>query len=552
MLQRLLASCAGRVSVERDRERARELELERERERELNQLQAIEDEFEQQLQEEVRRSEIECQNQSEQEGVRKDDNEKEVKEVKDISKEKEKNNSSKPLRARIWEICQVVYHPSTGAMLLSEETIISVLNEHRMIKEYAYILHDKDTYVEGEEGKIGEKKAAHWHIVLKFADAVNVNMLAKWFRIEPQYIRRVKGKSAFNDMLEYLTHSSENEQRKGKYLYDMSEVKANFNYIQRVTDIKAKRELAVSEDDKKLVRRKVLYEGMSLKEVIKNHPAEYLSDFSYLEKCRIHYINNIAKLPVVRMNIYIEGSGGIGKGLFSKALARALADPLNEKANENDDDLFYVVSPSETISFSDYDGQEVLIWNEFRAETLLKVLGGRENVYDTFDMFPSNTRQNIKYGSLRLINRVNIVNSVQPYSTFIEILSGEYRDKRGVVRGAEDPSQSIRRFPIFLVISENSYDMWLNKGTFYNTREYETYLAYKNIKANFKKIIEKCGENSELKGEFERQALKPVIEKCVEIERIVKKNEASDNAVNEFSDYGVFIGEVEELKMIEK
>ena len=54
------------------------------------------------------------------------------------------------------------------------------------------------------------------------------------------------------------------------------------------------------------------------------------------------------------------------------------------------------------------------------GDKLARSLGGAENLFNVFDITPTNGRVNIKYGSIKLINKIHIMNSVSEYGEFIE------------------------------------------------------------------------------------------------------------------------------------
>ena len=85
--------------------------------------------------------------------------------------------------------------------------------------KYAAILHDKDQYQEGEspDHEAGETKKAHWHVVLKFAQAVWNTSLAKQLGIAENYIQPC---SNLDGALLYLVHS----QNEDKYQYEVEAV----------------------------------------------------------------------------------------------------------------------------------------------------------------------------------------------------------------------------------------------------------------------------------------------------------------------------------------
>lgn len=80
---------------------------------------------------------------------------------------------------------------------------------------FAAILHDKDVYEDGEQK--GELKKVHWHIVLRFKNAVWNTAVAKELGITPNYLEACKDQDA---SLLYLVHYGKEE----KAQYDYEEV----------------------------------------------------------------------------------------------------------------------------------------------------------------------------------------------------------------------------------------------------------------------------------------------------------------------------------------
>lgn len=446
------------------------------------------------------------------------------------------------IKSRIFNVMQYERHPETGELLLTEERIKDAL-AHRMIKRWAYVCHDKDVYSALDEEQNpdhhkGDVKPRHWHVVIEMGTRqVEIGVIAKWLGIKDNFVNVAKGAGAFLDCVQYLTHEDDKQQGLGKRLYEDSCVQANFNFREEL-DKRAERKARYGKDlnEKDRIRNEVLLKGMTLREVVEKYPLQYQDDFTYLEKCRLRYISTISEMPKARINYYVEGRGGIGKGLISKAIARALVD---RDGTMRDDDIYFEVG-ADRASFEGYDGQPVIIWNDCRAYTLLQKLGGRENVFNVFDPFPPNVKQNIKYGSVRLNNSVNIVNSVQPYTEFFDGLAGEYTDKDGQVQKAEDKGQSYRRFPFFLVLHEEDYDLGMNKGVFEGTREYEQYMMYRGLRGNMQRIAERCGDNYELYNVVTKKALAPVVDKHDQLE--VKLQHHQQGTDEEILDYFKDVG----------
>lgn len=423
------------------------------------------------------------------------------------------------MRARIFNVMQYQNHPDTGVTLLTEDVIQAAV-AHQGISQYAYVLHDQDVHTQSEcdtyirthhreqpPWSVGDPKPPHWHIVLQFRNQSDTATVAKWLGIGENYVQVPKGGAGkFLDCVEYLTHESEKQQTAGKHLYQDDQIVANFDFRQDLNN-RAERRLKHGGQDlshRDMVRYDVLYNGWTLRRLKMQDPMAYMNDFTTLEKLRMRYIAS-QRPPVIRINFYIEGRGGVGKGLMSRALARALYPDLID-----DEDIFFEVG-AKNAAFEGYDGQPVVIWNDRRAIDLLTELNGRGNVFNIFDTHPTKQKQNIKYGSIYLGNAVNIVNSVQPYRDFLDGLCGEYCDRNGEEHKSEDKNQSYRRFPMILPIHENDFDLLLNKGFTYNTDEYQDYLAYRSIRGNMQTIVESCQQNEALARELERQMLTPVI-----------------------------------------
>lgn len=126
------------------------------------------------------------------------------------------------------------------APLKSKEELIKVLKKRTkdgFIKKWAYILHDKDIYVESDtnipEGKsVGDNKDEHFHIVMELSSNQKPNVIAKWFKDEkPERIQKAKTtnkKFIFFNMVEYLFHETPSSINV-KAHYEHSEAIANFN-----------------------------------------------------------------------------------------------------------------------------------------------------------------------------------------------------------------------------------------------------------------------------------------------------------------------------------
>lgn len=404
---------------------------------------------------------------------------------------------------------------SQQADLLSESLIISVLTSYKSVEKYAYILHNKDKNSDSEEDK-----KPHWHIVIQFKNQVYLSDVAKWFNIPKERIRVPKGQNSFIECCQYLTHEKQKEQEAGKFRYDDNEVKSNFDFRFEV-DKYVEKALLKTDKDKLFYRKKVLLQGLKLSQI---PLTDYADDWKELQKCRAEYIRNFAELPTYRINFYITGGSGTGKSLSSRALAKTLIDPENKL---KDDEVFFVVGQGASM-FSGYDGQPVLIWDDLRAMDLLKQFNNNPgSIFNLFDVIPSSSQQNVKFGSVKLINTINIVNSVQHFEEFVNVIC--FKNVKSEI--TEPDKQLYRRFPFFIELSANQkYDFFINKQ-FFNEDEpnYKAYLQHKNLGIGLLKIEQAYKKDKEKKQKLTNKHFEKVDEEHKKA--IAIYNENSDDEI---------------------
>lgn len=447
---------------------------------------------------------------------------------------------------RQFSIVQYEDHPITGVHLFDESNIIKAL-KHKTIENWSYILHDKDiksqAVIDDDECQdahpdiaVGQPVKPHWDIVIKCKYTTEIYKIAQWFGVPENFVEVLHGANAYIDRVEYLTHEHPKQQALGKYRYDDSEVKSNHDWRRELDLYQARRQKknASKLNTKDYYRNEVLYHGMTLREVMDENADAYRNDFPMLQKYRLEYLNKFAELPSSRINYYVNGRGGLGKGLLSRAISRNLFP--NAKY---DDDVYFEVG-GDNVTFDGYDGQPVIIWNDFRAVTLLRALGGRENVFNVFDTHPSNNRQHVKFGSLRLVNCVNIVNSVDSFTEFLDGLAGEYKEKDGTLRRAEDKGQSYRRFPIIIPLHEEDFDILLNKGVLEGTKEYQQFVEHYHIRGNLEQIHRRLSFYEDQIPAVESKVVAPIMQAHAQIAIGMRggNNESLEDILADFANYG--------------
>lgn len=380
------------------------------------------------------------------------------------------------------------FHIVTKQSYLSEDKIKNVLNRYKTITSWAYILHDKeiDEVGCGEDSDDGLKKFkdAHWHIAIYCKDnRIPLSSVASWFGIGDNFIDKSEGSIIY--IIKYMLHEDEESVRLNKHRYDDSELKTNINFRNELNHISKKK------------KREYFFTGV----LNGMHPDEcreidryfYAENMDKLIRLYKDYLNH-KPVPSTRYNIYIYGDSSSGKDCFAKALARAIYN------NKSKDEYIYHTIGSPKTMFENYLQQEVIIWNDMRAESLLSRFNNDIGlIYNIFDVHPSAISVNVKYSSIKLTNRINIVHSVQPYDEFLDTLSGN-----------EDRRQSYRRFPIIIHLKEDTYDVFINKFFMDRTESFTEYYRKIDIPGSFGKY--RILYSSEEAHQKEQRAIKPVVD----------------------------------------
>lgn len=402
---------------------------------------------------------------------------------------------------RVFMITQNLEHPSTGQTLITTGQVEKGVAK-KGVRQYAWILHDKDVYTADDAAKDptrveGSSKAPHVHIAIKRPSFATLGQVARSFGVPPQCVES-KPDSSFLDLVEYLTHEHPNQHGKGKYLYDDSEVHASQGWDWR-SDLEEHKEKRLEKGlSKSLKRRKkeaalnITLGKWDLDDVCSNDPELWSMDgvMKHLQALRADWLTRQTP-PGQVLNIYISGDGGTGKDVMAVILARC----FNPGAKRP-----YFNVGGDNVAFEGYDGEEVLIWEDFRAYSMLeacrkdrgllfRILGPYRDVYKKLIVHIKGTRT-------QLLNRVNIITGPDDYETFLNGLAGEYkaysRDGQAYQRTSENKAQAYRRFPLIIPMSEGEFSVYLNKGFLEGTREYFEYEKYEHFRQDLGSLARRC------------------------------------------------------------
>ena len=290
--------------------------------------------------------------------------------------------------------------------------------KYKTIKQWAYIVHDKDD------------TRPHYHIYINFGKSSCDSLrVAEWFGLGyvddkgvehtgEQFIEKVKGRKA--DMLMYLTH--ENESQKYKHIYDRSEVHSNFD-------------VAVEIEKAKVLGDFEHYSYAQQLEYVNSLPIdEKVSAFNKLEKlwkihCQSLVLQTDRKLDVV----FICGKGGTGKTYYAKKLLTEM-------------DLDFCISSSSNDPFQDYLGQKAIILDDLRDVAFKD--GKGDGFEDLLKILDNNTASSVKsrFNNKVFNGEVIVITSSVPLKYW-------FKDRRLVRDGFDDLYQLYRRIGLYVEVT---------------------------------------------------------------------------------------------------
>lgn len=228
---------------------------------------------------------------------------------------------------------------------LTEEQIIKAINEKdengtNHLKNYAYILHDKD------------KTEPHWHIFIKMDNAYSFEHIAKRFNVPTNQVNKIQ--TTFAQALNYATHNTEQAQKDGKYKYNDEEVKSNYEW-------KKERQIAIDKPktsrldeiidliDNGILRGFNICNELTTKELIK-----------YDKEIKIALNTRQKKLKGVNKNmevIFISGGARVGKSVYAKKYAEKLNYSVHISSGSND-------------ILDGYEGEDCILLDDLRPDCM--------------------------------------------------------------------------------------------------------------------------------------------------------------------------------------
>lgn len=221
------------------------------------------------------------------------------------------------------------------------DKVESVLNSRDCIRDYAYIIHDKDVDVHGN------LKEPHIHLAIRFKNAYDTKYIANWFGISENYVSRVKGK--WVDMLKYLTHRNALD----KYQYLDSDVKSNFDFVGEIESKSKPRDERRSEIINKIVTGEIREYNYHNYITIDEYD-KYRKSIDNAFKYRLDSIKGVEREMEC---IFITGDSGTGKTSYAKQVAKDRGFSVFVSSGSND-------------PLDDYKGQDCIILDDLRPSCM--------------------------------------------------------------------------------------------------------------------------------------------------------------------------------------
>lgn len=212
--------------------------------------------------------------------------------------------------------------------------------DHNAIKDYAYILHDKDKDLDGN------LKVAHYHIMLRFKDSVPTTSICSWFGVKENYINKIRG--SFGDALAYLTHKNTPD----KYQYLDEEVKTNFEFQKEAEKALSKKK----RDERKEEIINLIVAG-EIRQYNYNDfitPVEYDRYTKAINNAFAYRRDLLLKEEREMDVVYIYGDAGVGKTSYGRLLAEQKGFECYITGSAND-------------PFEDYKGQDCILFDDIRS-----------------------------------------------------------------------------------------------------------------------------------------------------------------------------------------
>lgn len=244
--------------------------------------------------------------------------------------------------------------------------------------KFSGIVHDKDTRVlfdPDKQTEVIEPKDDHIHGVVELVKKRDLNVIADWIGIQPQYIEIPKGRYGRENMLAYLIHAKNPD----KYHYDADDVKTfdTWDYIdyyhEKYKSWEEYRATATVKTNKTKVDwlvKQVQLGKLTMTDIMENDTYKMIyADNMRLIKDAQQFLNEERAFSTMRalendefeLTVhFITGKPGAGKSYFANQLANKLEDEHGWRTYE----------ASGTNPMDNYSGEEILFLDDLRSNSM--------------------------------------------------------------------------------------------------------------------------------------------------------------------------------------
>ena len=245
--------------------------------------------------------------------------------------------------------------------------------------EFAGINHNKDTDLVWDDIKqmeVLEPIPDHVHGVVTLPKKRDINVIAQWIGLEPQFIEAPKkGRYGKENMLAYLIHAKQPE----KYQYSPKEVQTfgTFDYIaywQGKKPAWERQKATVQTKHNKVSAHwlvKQVQQGLiSMREIMCNdmYSAIYADNMPMIDDAFKYYglkkgyetLEALERGEFELSVIFVTGAPGSGKTHFA----------LNEMRKLRDENGWRCYQASHSNPMDDYNGEEIVLLDDLRAQSL--------------------------------------------------------------------------------------------------------------------------------------------------------------------------------------
>ncbi len=376
------------------------------------------------------------------------------------------------------------------------EQIYNSVRDMQGVEEIALIVHDKD-----KQGN-GTLKLPHIHGYISFRDRFDLERIARRLGIEQQYVEIAKGnRYAEINNKSYLVHAKNLD--KFQYLSEEVETFDFVAYIEEHREELQKRAATTkresSDESLDYIIQKVQRSDLFKRDIMIDDDLAFLYanntnrfkealDF-YGERIAWLRLEDLRQLKYKMTVLYIQRTPGVGKTTLANEVALKIKTQGELRNNKSD-----IYSASSRNPFDDYYGQDIVILDDLRPDSLLA-----SDWLKVFDPLNS-ANMSARYKNKFVVARVIIVANYQYPLKFFSEIKGE------------DVNQFVRRVNSMISIESKQFPHF-DFDNIYNLSEVVKLSTPRNLRISqdefltlnfdFKTIIEKNDD----KEKFIKQAL---------------------------------------------